>query len=245
MKQSNPDALQTSKTYVLLHGAWHGGWCWREVAAALRQAGHQVYTPTQTGLGERSHLLSKDITLDVFIDDLKNVLTWEDLNDVVLVGHSFGGIVISAVADQMPERIRHLVYLDSLILQNGQSAFSVISADVADERRALSQASSGGVSIPIPTPEAMGVSEPSQAAWLMSKCTPHPIATYESVLTLNNPVGNGLPATYVAVVPEYGPTTSSRTFAKTQKDWRYLEMDAGHDAMLTSPDAVIRLLLSI
>ena len=109
------------KTYVLLHGAWHGGWCWRPVAEGLQARGHRVFTPTQTGLGERSHLLSRDITLDVFVADLANVFESEDLADVVLVGHSFGGLAISGVADRMPERILHLVYLDSLILEDGRA----------------------------------------------------------------------------------------------------------------------------
>jgi pimeloyl-ACP methyl ester carboxylesterase len=97
------------RTYVLVHGAWHGGWCWSKVAAILRSRGHSVFTPTQTGLGERSHLLSKSITLDVFVDDIANVLKWEDLKDVVLVGHSLGGSTISGVADRMRDRVRQLV----------------------------------------------------------------------------------------------------------------------------------------
>ncbi|NYT66710.1 alpha/beta fold hydrolase [Alcaligenaceae bacterium] len=233
-----------NKTYVLLHGAWHGGWCWKHVALALQAAGHKVFTPTQTGLGERSHLLSKDISLDTFIKDVINVLEWEDLNDVILVGHSFGGIGISGAADRVPYRIRHLVYLDSLILQNGDSPFSVIPEEVANARRKLAQEFSAGVSIPIPAPSAFGVTEPGQAAWIQEKCTPHPMSTYEDTLVLNNPVGNGLPATYIAVTPHYGPTTASREFAK-QQSWCYMEIEAGHDAMLTSADAVTRILLSL
>src|SRR5690349_12899671 len=103
-----------SKTYVLVHGAWHGGWCWSKVAAILRGRGHAVVTPTQTGLGERSHLLSKSIDLDVFVADIANVIKYEELNEVVLVGHSFGGNAISGVADKMPQRIRRLVYLDAV-----------------------------------------------------------------------------------------------------------------------------------
>ena len=242
---TNKDEGSDSKTYVLLHGAWHGGWCWRDIADALRKSGHKVFVPTQTGLGERSHLLSNEITLDLFVQDLVNVLEWEDLNNVILVGHSFGGIGITGAADRVPDRIKHLVYLDSLILQNGESPFSVIPQDVVQARRKLAQEFSGGISMPVPPPEAFGVTEPSQAEWLKSKCTPHPISTYESTLSLKNPVGNGLPATYVAVVPDYGPTVASRAFAKNRKDCEYIEMDAGHDAMVTSPDAVIKLLLGI
>jgi pimeloyl-ACP methyl ester carboxylesterase len=112
------------KTYVLVHGAFGGGWQWAPVAERLRAQGHRVFTPTQTGLGERKHLLSRDITIDTFVEDIVNVIEAEDLRGVVLVGHSFGGIPITGAADQAPERIRHLVYFDALIVQGGQSARS-------------------------------------------------------------------------------------------------------------------------
>ena len=125
-----------SKTYVLVHGAWHGGWCWRAVADALRAKGHRVFTPTQTGLGERKHLLSREITLDTFVDDLTNLIEMEELQNIILVGHSFGGSPISGVADRMPDRIGHLVYLDSLVLEGGQSTFIIAwCRDVVAARR--------------------------------------------------------------------------------------------------------------
>src|SRR6267142_408251 len=116
-------AQTAAQTFVLVHGAWHGGWCWSRVADRLRAAGHQVFTPTQTGLGERKHLLSKDITLDTFTKDIVNVIEAEELSNVVLVGHSFGGLAISGAADAMPDKIRHLVYLDSLMVEGGKSPF--------------------------------------------------------------------------------------------------------------------------
>jgi pimeloyl-ACP methyl ester carboxylesterase len=121
-------------TFVLVHGGFHGGWCWSRVAPALRARGHTVFTPTQTGCGERSHLMSKSITLDTFVDDVANALRWEDLHDVVLVGHSFGGLAITGVADRMPQRIRQLIYLDSLIVQNGQCAFDLLEPEVVQGR---------------------------------------------------------------------------------------------------------------
>src|ERR1700678_102881 len=123
-------AATTAQTFVLVHGAWHGGWCWSRVADRLRAAGHRVFTPTQTGLGERKHLLSKDITLDTFTTDIVNVIEAEELSDIILVGHSFGGNAISGVADVMPERIRHLVYLDSLVVEGDKSPFDGLSAEV-------------------------------------------------------------------------------------------------------------------
>ena len=241
----SPEPKGAPDTYVLLHGSWHGGWCWRRVADRLRAAGHVVYTPTHTGLGERSHLLSRDITLDVLVQDVVNVLEWEDLRDVILVGHSFGGIGITGAADRVPDRIRHLVYLDSLILENGQSPFSVLPPDVTEARRKLAQEFSEGVSVPVPDPSAFGVTDPEDLAWLKAKCTPHPVSTYDDALDLKNPVGNRRPATYIAVKPEYGPTAASRSFAKQQKNWRYVELEAGHDAMVTSPAALVDLLTTI
>ncbi|MCH8152732.1 MAG: alpha/beta fold hydrolase, partial [Planctomycetes bacterium] len=115
----------TPKSFVLVHGAYHGGWCWKRVADVLRSRGHSVTTPTQTGVGERSHLLSESVTLSVFIDDIVNHLTWENLTSVVLVGHSFGGITITGVADAVPERLSKLIYLDAVILENGEALFDV------------------------------------------------------------------------------------------------------------------------
>jgi pimeloyl-ACP methyl ester carboxylesterase len=233
------------KTFLLLHGAWHGAWCWRDVASGLRAAGHRVATPTQTGSAERAHLLSRDITLERYVTDVVEVLETEDLSDVVLVGHSFGGIGITGAAGRAPHRIRHLVYLDSLILQDGQSAFSVLPPEVVATRHQLAQASSAGLSIPVPVPAAFGVIDPEQVAWLWAHCTPHPLSTYEDVFRLKGEVGNGLPATYIAVTPHYAPTAMSRNYAKARRDWRYLELEAGHDAMVTSAPELTKILLQI
>lgn len=241
MTQASP----AQKTYVLLHGAWHGAWCWQRVTPVLQAAGHKVYTPTQTGLGERSHLLNASVNLETFAQDLINVLLWEDLHDIVLVGHSFAGNAITAAADRMPERIRHVVYLDALIPESGKSVFSLLPSEVVQGRRDLAQKTSGGLTIPAPGPDKLGVFDEADAAWLKAKCTPHPIATYEDALTFTNPPGNGLPTTYIAVTPHYGPTTASRDYAKTRDDWTYLEIEAGHDAMVTSPAALNEILLGI
>jgi pimeloyl-ACP methyl ester carboxylesterase len=112
------------KTFVLAHGSWHGGWCWRRVADRLRTKGHAVYTPSYTGMGDRVHLLNKEIAINTFVEDLVQVIQSEELTEVVLVGHSFGGVPISGVADRIPEKIAHLVYLDSIVFESGRSAFS-------------------------------------------------------------------------------------------------------------------------
>jgi pimeloyl-ACP methyl ester carboxylesterase len=108
-------------TFVLVHGAWHGGWCYKRVAQLLRQSGHEVYTPTLTGLGERSHLMNRTIDLETHVRDIVDVIRWEELSDLVLCGHSYGGMVISGVVEKVPEKIRALVYLDAFVPDSGQA----------------------------------------------------------------------------------------------------------------------------
>ena len=227
--------------FVLVHGAWHGGWCWRHVAARLRARGHQVYTPTLTGLGERAHLLDSNTGLSTCIADIAAVIDAEELQHVVLVGHSFAGPVITGVADRMPERLKQLVYLDALVVQHGQSALSLFSADVQQERsRTIDEQ---GLRMAIPSPEKFGVIAPAQQAWLMRRLTPHPLKAYTEPLMLQHPVGNGLPKTYIAVTdPWYPPLAALRDWVRAQPDWQWRELAAGHDAMVTSPEALADLL---
>ncbi len=232
----------TSKTYVLVHGAFLGGWCWGKVASILRGRGHTVYTPTLTGLGERSHLISKSIDLDLFVTDLTNVIKFEDLNDIVLVGHSFGGVPISGVADVMRDRVRQLVYLDSVILENGQTVFDQLPKDVVATRTKAAQDSSGGLSVPPPPPSAIGVSDPAQAQFVQRHLTPHPFSSFVSPLKLASKAGSGLPATYIVCTnPLYEPTGPSRTWAKAA-GWKMIEIRSGHLAMVIAPDRVADLL---
>jgi pimeloyl-ACP methyl ester carboxylesterase len=127
-EEGRPKA-QNQATYVLVHGAWHGSWCWKRVRKNLQDAGHQVFTPTLTGLGERSHLNSAAVNLSTHVADVANLFRWEDLSDVILCGHSYGGNVISGVADQVPERIRTLVYLDAFVPEDGESLFDLHSPE--------------------------------------------------------------------------------------------------------------------
>ena len=232
---------------MLVHGAWHGGWCWRAVADALRAKGHRVFTPTQTGLGERKHLLSREITLDTFVDDLTNLIEMEELQNIILVGHSFGGSPISGVADRMPDRIGHLVYLDSLVLEGGQSTFSVVPPDVVAARRKLVVEQGLGIAIPTPPVTAFGIPEDHpQAAWVRRHLTPHPVGTYESTLRLEHPVGNGRPRTYIHCTnPVYGPAEASRQWVRQQQGWGWQEIATAHDAMVTAPADLARMLLDV
>src|SRR5258705_105965 len=199
-------AQTAAQTFVLVHGAWHGGWCWSRGADRLRAAGRQGFTPTQTGLGERKHLLSKDITLDTFTKDIFNVIEAEELSNVILVGHSFGGLSISGIADAMPDKIRHLVYLDSLMVEGGKSPFDNLPPDIVAARRKAAEETSGGLSLPAPPPSVFGISDAKDTDWVKRRLTPHPLNTYTSPLNIKGPVGNNLPRTYIACT---NPTTRS------------------------------------
>jgi pimeloyl-ACP methyl ester carboxylesterase len=142
-------AQATPKTFVLAHGSWHGGWCWKRVADQLRAKGHVVYAPSYTGMGDRAHLLTKDITINTFVEDLVQVIQSEVLTNVILVGHSFGGVPISGVADRVPEKIAHLVYLDSVLVESGRSAFSYY-PPAEETRIKAAEKATNGVAVPVP-----------------------------------------------------------------------------------------------
>jgi pimeloyl-ACP methyl ester carboxylesterase len=231
-----------SKTYVLVHGAYHGAWCWKGVAKRLRALGHEVYTPTLTGLGERSHLMAIRPTLEMFIEDVAQVIRFEDLTDVILVGHSFAGSVVSALADRMPEKLAHLVYLDAQVLLSGQAPADTAPPEAIRTYKQRAQAS-GYVSIPSPPVENFGISDPAMAEWVRAHVTPHPYQTYFDRLELKHPLGNGLRATYVAVTGPLFPNTAiSRQVAREQPGWAYLEIPTGHDAMLLMPEELTTML---
>ena len=230
--------------FVLVHGAWHGGWCWRDVAAVLRTAGHQVFTPTMTGLGERAHLLNAQVGLSTFIDDIAAVILSEELDNVVLVGHSFGGHVINGVADRMPQLLRQLIYLDGLVVQHGQSALSIMPPAVQAERTRTMDAE--GLRMTSPAPDQFGLSDPAQLAWVMRQLTPHPLKGYTEPLQLQHPLGNGLPKTYIAVTdPWYPPLAELRQWVRSQPDWDWRELAACHNAMVSAPLALASLLMEL
>lgn len=238
--------MAAQRTYVLVHGAWHGGWCWSRVAPLLRAAGHQVFTPTQTGLGERAHLMSAAITLETFVDDIANVIAAEELSDVILVGHSFAGRSVCGVADRMPDRLRRLVFVDAALPEKGKSAMDLTLPELRAERLRLAQESSGGLSIPPPNAAAFGVTDAADAAWIERRLTPHPLATYMRPLALKHAIGNGVPASYIRCTdPAFANTASSAAFARAQPGWTYLEIATGHDAMVSAPAELSRMLLGM
>ena len=169
-------------TFVLVHGAWHGGWCWRRVADRLRRDGHAVFTPTLTGLGERSHLLRPGIDLATHVADIVNVMRWERLSDVVLCGHSYGGFVISSVAEATPVLIRSIVFLDAFLPENSDTILKLTGPAIQDTIRAALQRNDPGVAPR--SAEAFGVNA-ADRQWVDDLCVPQPIGTFTSPTALS------------------------------------------------------------
>ena len=221
--------------FLLIHGAWHGGWVWNEISDILRYQRYSVSTPTLTGLGEKKHLLSSKITIETFIEDVVNHIIFENLNNIILVGHSFAGSVISGVADKLKDRIQKLIYFDAMILIDGQKPFDITPKETVEQRIELAKKFGNNISIPAPSADAFGVFDIKKSLLLEEKLTPHPLSTFQSKLILKNEIGNGIPLSYIfCTKPVYKSLESSREVVRKMK-WPIFELNAGHDAMLTQP----------
>jgi pimeloyl-ACP methyl ester carboxylesterase len=174
-------------THILVHGAWHGSWCWKRVRAALQSAGHNVFTPTLTGLCERSHLNSAAVDLSTHIADIVNLIKWEELSDVVLCGHSYGGAVIGGVADRVSDRIGALIYLDAFVLENGQCLFDTYPAGLRNAQIEAARQAGEGWKIPPITAEAPGV-DAKDRDWVDRQCTMQPLATFQQPIHLTGAI---------------------------------------------------------
>jgi len=228
-------------TFVLVHGAWHGSWCWKRVRSAQQAQGHDVFTPTLTGVGERSHLISPQVNLDTHIADVVNLVRWEELDDIVLCGHSYGGCVIAGAADRMPERIRALVYLDAFILENGQGLHDVLPPEVAAGQAKGAAETGDGWRVP-PIPGDFFQVNAADRAWMNRQCTPQPLATFQQPVRLRNTIPAAKCTHILATGYEHSPFPPFHEIAKT-RGWRTSTIDCGHDVMLDRPDDLVRMLL--
>jgi pimeloyl-ACP methyl ester carboxylesterase len=206
------------------------------VARLLRDAGHEVFTPTLTGFGERAHLLSRDIGPHTLVQDVVAVLDNEELSDVVLVGHSFGALVALAVAERVPDRVRRVVLLDGLVVEAGERAFAGLPPGSAAARTKAAEAS-GGVAFPPPGGAVFGLKEPTDIDWVDRRLTPHPLRTYAEPFPLSVPLGGGRPVTYVACTDSAYPAVHSAHAIARREGWEFRELAAGHDAMISAPEA--------
>jgi len=231
-------------TFVLVHGAWHGGWKWRLVAPLLRSAGHEVFAPTLTGLGERAHLARPGIDLDLHIQDVVALIEMEDLREVVLLGHSYGGMVVTGAADRVPERIRRLVYLDAFVPENGKCLLDYVEAAVPERAAAFRKEGEQFGSVAPPPLSLWGIVRPEHVAFARPRETRHPYGAFTQPIRLVNSAARALPKTFIhCTSPATG--TFDQFAAKYRGDpaWRFHELATGHDAMILVPEALAAILL--
>jgi pimeloyl-ACP methyl ester carboxylesterase len=223
-------------TFVLVHGAWHGSWCWKRVRKTLQQQGHEVFTPTLTGIGERSHLLMQDVDLATHTLDVLNLIRWEELTDFVLCGHSYGGMVVSGVADVIPERIRSLVFLDAFVPEHGESLvdFAPIAGDQLVE---------GWKTKPI-SAQLFGVNQ-ADRAWVDRQCTLQSVACFRQPAQLTGGVARIQRSSYLYASGWAGYQSPFHPFYEKARSrgWRTGEIACGHDVMLDEPEALVTFLL--
>jgi pimeloyl-ACP methyl ester carboxylesterase len=234
-------AQTTPKTFVLAHGAWHGGWCWRRVSDRLEKGGHKVFTPTMTGLGERSHLLDPKVNLATHVTDIVNVIKWEGLSDIVLVGHSYGGMIISGVAEQMHEAIGSIVFLDAFVPENGEALVTLTA-----RRQAIEELAQKGETSMKPVPAAVFQVNEKDRAWVDRMCTPHPLATLTDKITLTGARERIAKKSYIrATGYANAPFDAAQAKVKARTGWRVYEMPCGHDAMVDMPDRLTEIFLEV
>jgi pimeloyl-ACP methyl ester carboxylesterase len=226
--------------YVMIHGAWHGSWCWKRVRDLLTAEGHRVFTPTLTGLGERCHLLSRDVGLDTHIMDVVNLLIWEDLRDIVLIGHSYGGIVVRHVVDRLPDRVRSLVYLDAFVPEDGRSLVAHL-PDSGKQLREAALSRGDGWKVP-PLPASVFAVNAADAAWVDRQCTLHPLSSFEAPARLSGACDGLATIGYILARGWDGPFRQFYELAAKRRWWRE-ELACGHDAMLDMPGDLAALLL--
>jgi len=230
-------------TFVLVPGAWLGGWCWRDVARLVREAGHDAVAITLTGLAERAHLLTPAVGLDTHMEDVVRTLVGEDLHDVVLVGHSYGGTVTTVAAGRVPERLRGLVYLDATIPTNGRSNNDVLPPRIAEMVRELAREGGDGWRVPPPPAIDWGLDDVTRA-WIVPKLTPHPLKSLEDPVALPSGALRGLRRAFLRTSPR--SSFYQRSLERARADgWYCRELEGGHFAMLTVPETVAAALLEL
>jgi len=224
-------------TFVLVHGAWFGGWCWQKIIPFLKAAGHEVYAPTLTGLAERASERSPDIGLETHIQDIVSLLEEKNLHGVILVGHSYGGIVITGVVDQVPERIAHLIYLDTFVPRDGESLADISPMVI---RLLRQQAQVRGAGWKVDPHGTYGVTREPDRSWVLKSVTPQPLKTFEQPLHLKNPaIVSTKPRTHIACTGSgffysfMQQLVGRRALPPTEAGWRLRQLPTGHCAMIT------------
>ncbi|MEW2166494.1 alpha/beta hydrolase [Streptomyces sp. NPDC007084] len=241
--------MTTRNTYVLVHGAWHDGRCWERVAALLTAEGHRVLTPSLTGHGDKAHLLGPEVGLTTHIEDVVGLVLGEDLTDVVLVGHSYAGMVVSGVANRIPERVRRLVYLDAMVPTHGENAIDVmpITQAMIDAAAATDQPWRIPPLPEFPAPQGLfGVTDPDDIAWLRATLTDESVLCFRQRVEMDNPAQALIPRVHIRCVGREPEGVTRRPVPELQPNGqpsRVHELKSGHDCMITDPGELGALLL--
>jgi len=235
---------ENKKTYVLVHGAWHGGWCWRYVKDGLEAAGHRVLSPSLTGLGDRVHLRNPDVNLTTHVNDIVNLFEFEDLSDVVLVGHSYAGHVVSWVTDRVKDRIKQVVYLDAVLPTDGKA---FLPPGVGEAR--IPEAKDGYL-MAKPGMDFLGIPEGHMLYdWVGSRLVEHPLPTLMEAVVYDYGGPAGVPKTFVRCTKNprmaSGEADPVAEMVNADSEWDYITLDAGHDLMVTAPKETTEILLGI
>lgn len=223
-------------TFVMVPGAWLGGWCWRDVAADLRASGHRVIGVTLTGLGERAHLASRETSLETHVTDVVGLLRWRDLHDVTLVGHSYGGTVITAAAERVAERLRRLVYLDASVPRDGESNDDVIGPAMAAQLRASALSAGDGWLVPPADYVAARLREEPLRSWVIERLTPHPLLPFGEKVRLASSNAAALPRAFIQTTRS--PLYDSLMARAREAGWPCRDIGGGHYAMFSQPSIV-------
>lgn len=232
-----------AKTFVLVHGAWHGGWCWRRVADLLQAQGHKVFTPTLTGLGERAHLLTPDVNLSTHITDIVNVFKYERLSDVVLCGHSYGGFVISGAVEHVLPAVGSIVYLDAFVPQDGDAVTGLTVASMQDVVRKVVEA--GETAIPPRSAAFFGVNEKDRA-WVDSLTGPQPLGAFSEKLKLTGALERVAKKAYIRAGSYINPGfDKAQARVKSDPSWRTYAVPCGHDVMVDMPERLAEILVEV
>ncbi len=237
-------------TYVLVHGAFLGGWCWRRVAEQMQLRGHTVVTPTLTGCGDRFHLLNREVGLETHALDIEQTLVHEDLNDVILVGHSYGGTAMTVAAARVPSRVRKMIYLDAQAPVHGQTASGAMGDGTAGKLAELAQGDDGWLLDPLPL-DVVGVVKPGDVAWVAPRRHPHPLRTLLEPVTVPEGSLDAVAKVYIVcqqrdkLITMFGADPLAPFVERARREhWPVTELDAPHDAMIAAPELTHEALLS-
>ena len=240
-------SVRSMTTFVLVHGAWGGSWGFRSLRRPLREAGHEVFTPSLTGIGERAHLASPQVNLSTHVLDVVNTILYEDLTDIVLLGFSYGGMVVTGALEHVADRVSHLVYLDAFKPADGQSLDDLSGAVY---RRAAVGPGASWLLRPVARP----LRDDAESAWSAARRSPQPVGCFTEAVRLERPLEEyPFTRTYVKAAQEPRPADGGRLsafwtaadYAKASQDWRYHEVDSDHMIALNRPGDLVAILLEL